>query len=263
MPDVYTLALECIDPGNCRWAIRRRRVIPDTGNPDMTEGEYIASANHDRRESMRSVHRWATGELHALCVRTIEWRMVDPAATIPDMVYYAHTGPWRGSWEVTEYTDRDGLPWSRTSDPERQWRNSLGGTVADLEALEARRGPIIPTRVHNLPALLAELAIMHRVAGYLRGDGECFEHECDGYDENYQLVDKTAEHCPHVTYHVARAEQVFELGRIREEMDSMRKAATLAVDPAHPLTDDELAERELTVAIVDQLTEAAKREDTL
>jgi hypothetical protein len=255
LTDTYILTREQRDDAPLlgpRWVIRHC-------SDAAAEPEYVAATGHRHPDGLTesTAQTWATRTLYGRQVRTVGWDRLTPDGEPP--VYRARTGPWRDSWQVTEYRGQTGT-----------WRALDGGAwhgpgcrrVRDLGEAVRIDGPLTPVKVLNLPGVIAELDIYRAVAGYQTGPEECFEQACDDYDEDADGP-PPAEHCSHVEHHIATSGEAFRLTRVERELDALDAGDVDQVDLLDDFAalPDESRDQTLTRAIVARIREAAGRED--
>lgn len=223
----YVLATDDVDdPSPGTWKLWRGTV----GDPDG----FVTSFTRVPSGEVREAQRQATQELYGRRVRVVSWEQIGRTGS-----YLAITGEPHGAWQVLTYRGSGGLMWYRR--PDDSWIGVNGSGYRNVESLDRMQGPLEPVEVHNLPALIAELEIYRRIAGYELGLEECFEGSCDDYvDDRGDPVD--IDRCSHVQACIATADEVRTLHRIERELDSLRAEATVTPDQTSFYSQGEMTE---------------------
>lgn len=218
----YLLAYEIRDERQ-RWALRSFDGLPIIG-----DGEPLAATATIPADAVGAAQSWAIWTLYGHEVRAVGWEH------IPGVGHVAITAPAAGAWDVTLYRGRGNAHWRAGSNG--TWMGPGDARYRSLNELEQAQGPLTPLQVHNLPALVAELAVFRAVAGYLEGPDMCVgEYECVEYIEAEQRGERL-ERCSHVTARIARAEDTLALHRVQQVLDNSARtdhygsASELAAD---------------------------------
>jgi hypothetical protein len=168
---------------------------------------HTAEVLHRWAEPMSHAHaqQAATTALHQEKIRVSSW-----ASGSHQDEFVAVVGSTFNDWFVLEYRGRGGIIWTRNADGTFLGR---GGARYTEQSLARTQGPLTPTRVHNLPALVDELNIYRMVAGYLVAPEGCLDLQCEEYfDEEGESTG--IEYCSHVHADIATAGESAAYARV-------------------------------------------------
>lgn len=225
------------DPGDGRWTLRRT----DSVDIRPERGDYLASASWIHPEEPARAHVWATRELYRHGARAVSWAEVNTAPG----TWAAIVAPARDAWQITGCRDRYGDEFVAGRDGTMVRADGL--RFATITALEWDRGPLTPTRVHNIGALLAEVTIFRAMCEYVVGPQECRDRECDDYadaDGNELPARDAPELCSHLEQRVATVRQAIALDRVVARLEQLEAFAAPPPDSLlHQYSHDELTHR--------------------
>ncbi len=242
---------------------------------EPAECVHVARAEHLSTHRIREAQRSAEQHLRRNGVRVTGWTRNN------DGTYTATTGPFLGQWHVVVYADRDGNTWTREGDtgwwktypaelgpaPRRQAQLNF----ADEYELDLAFGPLVPVKVSNLEELVAEAAMLRGIATYYRGDPECFEAECEDYDDDRDIEKGVTRNefdvptCTHLAagVEVATSADAIAMSRLRYELDSQHRAADAVLNSPTPkdFTDADREHCQTIKEVLDSIEYAIKPDD--